>query len=403
MTSVLFLGASVSQVAAIRRARALGIRVVAVDGDPAALGFADVDVAENVDFSDVERVIEVGRRNQIDGVVAISTDRAVPVAAAVAEALGLPGIGTETAAMMTNKEAMRTRLAEAGVAQPAFAVLRAGDDLAAALERVGRPAVLKPIDSGGQRGIFVVETPDELREIWPTTLSYSKNGEAILERYIVGSELNVIAIVCDGEPHLLTLSDRLRPEGVGFGVGWAHLYPSELSERALQRVGETAVAAIRALGLRNGIAFPQILAADDEAFVVEVAARIPAGQMADLVRLGTGVDLFEVALQQAFGTPIDDATRLPRFQRPVAIRFVTASPGVLPTGRVSSIEGLDEVRASPGVLEAGLYLRLGETIKPVHVDQDRRGYIAATGRDSREALELADAAARKLRIGIESD
>jgi hypothetical protein len=125
--------------------------------------------------------------------------------------------------------------------------------------------------------------------------------------------------------------------------------------------------------------------------------------MADLVRLGTGVDLVEIALQQAFGTPVDDATRLPRFQRPVAIRFVTASPGVLPTGRVSSISGLDEVRASPGVLEAGLYLRLGETINAVHVDQDRRGYIAATGRDSRAALELADAAALKLRVGIELD
>jgi biotin carboxylase len=402
MNSILFIGASVSQVGAIRRARELGIRVVAVDGDPDALGFTDADVAENIDFSDLERVIEVGRRNQIDGVVAISTDRAVPIAAAVATALGLPGIGIETATMMTNKAAMRTRLAQAGVSQPTFAVLRAGDDLTAALKMVGRPAVLKPIDSGGQRGVFVVETPDQLRESWPITLSHSRSGEAILERYIEGSELNGIAIVCDGEPHLLTLSDRLRPEGQGFGVGWAHLYPSTLSESTLRLVGETAVAAIRALDLRDGIAFPQILATRDEAFVVEVAARIPAGQMADLVRLGTGVDLIEIAFQQAFGRPIDEATRLPQFQRPVAIRFLTASPGVLPTGLVSSIAGLETVRASAGVLEAGLYLRLGETINAVHVDQDRRGYIAATGRDSREALELADAAARKLKIGIES-
>jgi hypothetical protein len=70
---------------------------------------------------------------------------------------------------------------------------------------------------------------------------------------------------------------------------------------------------------------------------------------------------------------------------------------------VTSISGLDEVRASTGVLEAGLYLRLGETINAVQVDQDRRGYIAATGRDSHEALELADAAARKLKVEIESD
>ena len=402
MTAVLFLGASVSQVAAIRRARDLGIRVVAVDGDPDAIGFADADIAENVDFSDIAGVIDVGFRHSIDGVVAISTDRAVPVAAAVAEALNLPGIGTDTARLMTNKAAMRARLEEASIAQPTFAVLSPGDDLEGALESVGRPAVLKPIDSGGQRGIFVVDTLDQLRERWPITLAHSRTGEVILERYIDGSELNGIVIVCDGEPHLLTLSDRLRPPGLGFGVGWAHLYPSTLPLATLRRVSKTARAAIRALGLQDGIAFPQLLATPDEVFVVEVAARIPAGQMADLVRLGTGVDLVQIALRQALGRPIADELRLPKFVKPLAIRFVTADPGVLPVGRLKSISGLDAVRASPGILEADLYLQLGETINPVQVDADRRGYIIATAADPHAALELADNAARQLKIEVES-
>jgi formate-dependent phosphoribosylglycinamide formyltransferase (GAR transformylase) len=90
---VLFLGASVSQLAAITQARASGWRVIAVDADPQAVGFAAADVAETVDFTDIDRVVEVARRHRVDAVVAISTDRAVPVAAAVADRLGLPGIG----------------------------------------------------------------------------------------------------------------------------------------------------------------------------------------------------------------------------------------------------------------------------------------------------------------------
>ena len=39
----------------------------------------------------------VARREGVDGVLTVSADRAVPVVAAVAEELGLPGIGTETA------------------------------------------------------------------------------------------------------------------------------------------------------------------------------------------------------------------------------------------------------------------------------------------------------------------
>ena len=64
----------------------------------------------------------------------VSADRAVPVVAAVAERLGLPGIGTETAHLMTHKIAMRRTLAEAGVPQPRFAAAR---DLA---ERARAPA-----------------------------------------------------------------------------------------------------------------------------------------------------------------------------------------------------------------------------------------------------------------------
>ena len=52
---------------------------------------------------------------RVDGVMTYAADRAVPVVAAVAEALDLPGIGTETAHLMTNKIAMRRQLADAGV------------------------------------------------------------------------------------------------------------------------------------------------------------------------------------------------------------------------------------------------------------------------------------------------
>ena len=158
---------------------------------------------------------------------------------------------------------------------------------------------------------------------------------------------------------------------------------------------------MRSLGLRDGIAFAQLLVTEEgEVFVVEVAARIPAGQMADLVRLGTGIDLVEIALRQALGAPVTDDMVRPRFQRPLAIRFLTASPGILPLGQVISADGLDRVRAAPGVLDAGLYIQIGETIRPVQVDSDRRGYVIATAADPRAALELAQAATRHLRIEV---
>src|SRR5205814_8356415 len=83
---------------------------------------------------------------------------------------------------------------------------------------------------------------------------------------------------------------------------------------------------------------------------------------------------------------------------PIGVRFLTASPGVLPLGEVTGIEGLDDVRASPGVLAADLYFEVGALIGPLRVDADRRGYVIATADTAEEASVLADAAARKLRV-----
>jgi biotin carboxylase len=401
VATVLFVGAGRHQRRAIDRARELGLRVVAVDRNEDAAGLSHADVAEVVDFRDVAGVIEAARRHEVDGVLTVSADRAVPVVAAVAEELGLPGIGTETAHLMTHKVAMRRELSVAGLPQPRFAAVRAQRELAAAADEVGFPAVLKPADSGGQRGLFLLESIGDLERHLHTALAESPTQEAIVESYHEGLELNGLVIARGGEAFPLTLSDRLRPPGAGFGVGWIHVYPSTLYGDLLAEAERVAVRAVRALGLRDGIAFPQLLACDDGVVrVVEVAARIPGGQMADLARHAVGVDLVDVALRQALGEEVLDELVLPRVQQPLAIRFLTAKPGPLPTGVVERVEGLEDVWSSEGVVQAEVFLTEGEEIRPVRLDGDRRGYVIAVAETNIEALRLAEEAAKKLRVTV---
>jgi len=399
--TVLFVGASRHQRPAIEHARSRDLRVVAVDRNAQAPGLVAADIAEVVDFTDVDGVTEVGRRHRVDGVLTVSADRAVPVVAAVAETLGLPGIGTETAHRMTHKLAMRSALADAGVPQPPFAAVRSAEDSAAALEESGIPAVLKPVDSGGQRAVFRVESVAELERDLGEALVESPTNEAMVEAFVDGIEMNGIVIARGGEATLLTLSDRLRPPGIGFGVGWMHVYPPTIPSDQLERAERIAVESVRALGLRDGIAFPQLIASPDgNVVVVEVAARIPGGQMADLVRHAVGVDLVEIALRQALGEDVGDELALPQFSQPLAIRFFTAHPGPLPTGRVLAIGSLDPVLASEGVVQADTYLEVGETIRPVRRDGDRRGYVIAVGNTQDQAVQRADAAAALLSVEV---
>jgi biotin carboxylase len=394
MKTILFVGAGRNQRRAIQRVRELGVRVVAVDKNADAPGFADADAHEAVDFADAEAVAIVGRAHGVDGVMTLAADRAVPIVARVAELLGLPGIGSDAAHLATNKIAMRRAFAEQGVPQPRYAAVRDYASAKAACETIGFPAVVKPADSAGQRGLYLVGDMDELARSLPMTLAASPTQEAVLDEYFEGREVNTLLVAREEDVKLITASDRIRPEGVGFGVALTHLYPSTLFGDALAEVERVALAAVHAIELRNGIAYPQLLVGEEnEVRVVEIAARIPGGQMVEVPRYGVGIDLVEVAVKQALGEPVPDELVTPQFQQPFAIHFLTAEPGPLPTGVVESVGPLDKALAFPGVDRAETWIEVGETIRPVQTDGDRRGYVIARGGTNLEALERAQAAA----------
>ncbi|MGH3111483.1 MAG: ATP-grasp domain-containing protein [Gaiellaceae bacterium] len=402
MKTVLVVGAGRYQRAVIRRAKELGLRVVAVDRNPEAPGLREADIGRVVDFADPEAVLASVSDLEIDGVTTVQAERAVPMVARLAEALGVPGIGNETARLMTHKVAMRERLAEAGVPQPRFTTLSTVSEVPRASDVVGFPAVLKPAAGSGQFGVFRVESPADVEEHLDEAIAVSPSEVAILEEFVEGIEMNGIVIVRDGSVVSTTLCDRLHPHGPSFGVSWIHLYPPSVEGAARAEAERVAAAAARALGLERGIAFPQLLATPDgRVLLVECAARI-GGLMAELLEHALGVDLLAVQLRIALGEPVSDEMVRPRFERPTAVRFLTAEPGHLRPGRVTRIGALDGVLASPGVVEASIYAVEGETIRPVNVISDRRGYVIAVGETREEALARADAAASLVEIDVEA-
>jgi biotin carboxylase len=157
---------------------------------------------------------------------------------------------------------------------------------------------------------------------------------------------------------------------------------------------------VRAIGLVDSVAYPQLLVSRDGVRLVEIAARVPAGLMDEVARIGIGVDLVHVALLQALGEAVPDELLRPSVRQPLAIRFLTASPGPLPVGVVRSVNGLDASLAAPGVVGADSYIVPGETIRLPTRDGDRRGYVIAVGDSGHEAAERADAAAALIHVEV---
>lgn len=255
---------------------------------------------------------------------------------------------------------MRRRLAEAGVPQPRFAAVRGLSERRRAIDEVGFPAVLKPANAGGQRGLFRVDSIDDVDAHLHEALAASPTEEAILEEYVAGTE--VLAVVA--RTKVVALSDRLTDP---FGVASAHIYPAAMYGMQQDETERLALRAVSALGLSSGTAFVELVAAADGRIVVIGCSPDVPPVIADLIG----------------------------HAQPAAVRFLA-----LPPGRVTRVGSLDTVLAFPGVVRADVLVRAGDTIYPVRTGADRHGYVMAVADTNIEALERAEAAARLVDVEV---
>jgi len=124
----------------------------------------------------------------------------------------------------------------------------------------------------------------------------------------------------------------------------------------------------------------------------------PGGRVA--VAIATGLEAFDGAAALPF-PDLGEAGGYRFISQPVAIRFLTADPGPLPTGSVTRVGALGPVLSPHGVVDAETYLSPGTVVVPVRTGDDRHGYVVATGPTTVEALESADHAAALLVVEVE--
>jgi biotin carboxylase len=389
---LLVLGAGPAQLGLLRAARAAGLETVVVDRDPAAPGFEHASKRAVVSTEDELGVERLARAEGVDGLISPGADWPVAVAARVAERMGLPHpISAATAALATNKQRQRARLAEAGVPQPASRVLSGWQEGLGGLV----PCVVKAPDRQGQRGLALVRSAAELRPAVEAAIEASRNGSCLVEEWIEGPEVTVNAVSAEGRFTPLTVTDRLTAEPPAFGVALAHVWPSE---HDVSGAVDAAAGAVAALGIRTGPSYTQVRLGPDGARVVEVAARLGGGHDAELCAAAVGVDLNGLALEAALGG--GERRGNSPLQGPPAGGGACVVFLVAPEGRLVATHGVEEARAGDGVLDVLVYRRPGHVFGPLRRGPDRAGAIIAVGGSRDEALARGRRAAASVRFEV---
>jgi biotin carboxylase len=390
--TLLVLGAGPAQVGLLEAARGAGLRVVAADGNPRAVGVSLADSFAEVSIEDEEAVRALAEELRPDGIVAPGTDFPVLVGARAAAAIGLAHpLSPEVAEAAVSKRLQRELFAAAGVPQPESRTTQAIAEAEEAARAFGFPCVVKPPDRQGQRGLSFVRDSGELPHAFELALEASRGGDVLIEELVRGPELTVNAFSVDGRFHALTVTDRIVAEPPAFGVALAHVWPSE---RATDAVVRAAHAAADALGVRNGPTYTQVLAGPDGPRVVELAARLGGGHDAELCEAALGIDLNRLELAAALGDSVDgEALRRQRGPGGACIRFL-----VPPVGTLEAVEGLEDAEATEGVRWVRIYREPGFELGELRTGADRAGAALATGDTREQAYERAGEALARVRL-----
>jgi len=389
---VMILGAGPLQLPAIQEARTLGIRSVALDYDPSAVGLRLCDSAHVADILDTKAVAEIARRERVDGVMTLCSDAPVRTVAAVGHELSLATLSEDAAAHATDKRLMRRALRMNGAPVPDFFEVESIDAALAAADSLGYPVALKIPCSSGSRGVYRVSSPDELAMRIVDARTYQPQGSLLIEEWMDGPEVSVEGVCFGVSVHVIQVTDKLVFPGA-FPVEAGHSQPSRLPPAVVAQIRVATESGVRALGLNHCAFHAELKITRTGPKIVEIGARLGGDRISThLTPLSTGVNLLKAAMLVALGQNPDVA---PTMERGSAVRYFHAHG----CGTVERVEGLEDIPSLPGLellfaaSERDGPLRPGFVIGEIRSSLDRYGHVLFSGDSAAQAFERAEQAA----------
>ena len=368
----MILGAGVYQVDLIKKSKELGHETIVVSpGDYPGMKYADKVL--DVNILDHEAVYEAARAENVDGIISDQTDMAVYSIAYACEKLGLPGNGTEIASLFIDKHLMRIRCQELGLPTIPSEQVSSLEEAREVLKRIGLPAIIKPVDSGGSRGISRINSEEDLRTHYDEATGFSGNGKVIIEKFITGREFEVDSIALGGEVRTLMYADLNEFKIPNVFASMTRLYPSVAEQETVDRLLAYDKAVLEGFGIVQGLTHSEYIMdeTDGEIYLIETALRGGGTYISShIAELQTRINTSQFLIQMALG----ELDSIPDFETARCHSGYVAF--YLPPGRVLSTEGVADVMDLPFVAKTTMEsLKVGDITKEFHDKRNRHAVI----------------------------
>lgn len=355
------IGANDPLIPFYRQAKNLGYEIIGIAIEKGAVCKKYCDRFYPVSFADMNDVVDVCRKENVDGIISFSLESALPTVAYVALKLGLVGNSLESIHLTQSKFAQRQALENAGIPVPKYYLIEHVEDLKKVQCRF--PVIVKPVDSGGSQGVCKVDTSEKLYEAYYYAVEYSRTSKAIIEEYVDGREFSVEYISHQGKHYLLQITDKVTSGAPRF-VEMQHHQPAIIPDSIWKRIQRMVEESLTALKIENSASHTEIKwNSNDELYIIETGARMGGDYISsDLVRLSTGYDFVDGAIKLAVGK-----FEIPVFPKPMYSGVYFYSKLAPEVGKI-----IQQHEKWPEIVE---WEYSDEPLMDVKSNADRRGYL----------------------------
>ncbi len=291
-----------STVHAIWSIREAGYEAIIINNNPETVS-TDYTTSDKLYFEPlmVEDVMNILDFEKPKGViVSLGGQTAINLAEPLAK-LGVPIIGTGVEAIRNAEDrgCFEKIMEELGIPQPEAEAVTDIETGVAAAERIGYPVLVRPSYVLGGRAMQIVSNEERLRHYLQTAVEVNVESPVLVDRYIMGKELEVDAI-CDGKDVFIPgIMEHVEKTGIHSGDSIS-VYPTFSVSQAVK---DKIVEYTKALGLRIGIIglynIQFILDEKEEVYVIEVNPR--SSRTVPFLSKSTGVQMADIATQVILG------------------------------------------------------------------------------------------------------
>ena len=362
MIKILILGVAPVQMDAVLELKKMGCEVFTISmakNGPAA------DIADHFDIINIvneKAVAKHVQNNKIDAVYSVGSDLAIPIACRISEQFGMPRfVSSQTAYICSHKNVMRSTLTESCKGNIPYQVLGERGHIS-----IGYPAILKPSDSQGQRGIFLIHSQEEFEAHFEETKKYSREGKVIVEKYIDGPEVSVNGYMVNGTLKFMIVSDRdTWPEYVG--LIHRHVVPGRsFSNAAEKEIAKVLQDACNRAGILNGPVYFQMKIMGNQPYIIEMTPRLDGCHMWNILSRAAGVNILKLTFEHLLHNDVSELENYNGKVNPMELVFWCQKP--------RSYMDRNVFELPKDSLEHFYYYKNGDFIRPANGRFEKVGY-----------------------------